>query len=106
MALTSNADRVWLAHGDQVDLTQTSTRWIAVSRGPQFRPNLASLDQETFTVLEALSAEPCIAAVNEHLAEDNDLEKLPEQVAKALHIAFANDWVADARVRNQEAGAN
>ena len=106
MALTSNADRVWLAHGEQVDLQQTSTRWIAVSRGPEFRPILAILDQETFAVLDALSTESCLATVNERLAQDNDPEKLPEKVAQALHIAFANDWVGGARVRNQEAGAN
>ncbi len=106
LALTSNADRVWLARGERTDLQPTSTRWIAISRDARIRPNLADLDQGTFAVLNALSTKLCLAKVNEHLAQEYDPENLPEQVAKALHIAFASNWVADASVRDQEGDAN
>ena len=71
-----------------------------------YEPCSLSFDLKTFAVLDALSTEPSLATVNDRLAQEHDPEKLPEQVASALHIAFANNWVADVSVKDQKAGAN
>ena len=102
LELSSNADRAWLGEGKQTNLQPACTHWVAVSRDTRFRPNLAELDHETFAVLNALLMESCLAKVNEDLAQDYDPKRLPEQVARALHIGFANDWVADAGIRERE----
>ncbi len=94
LSLTSNADRVWLARGEGRKLEETSSRGIAVSRGEQFRPKLYNLDAASFSVLNALVKEPRLAVVNERLAQREGLKNVPQQVAKALHMAFAHSWVA------------
>ncbi len=95
LSLSSNAARVWLARGEGRKLEETSSRWIAVSRGEQFRPKLYNLDAASFSVLNALGKQPRLAVVNERLAQREGSINLPQQVAKALHIAFANSWVAE-----------
>lgn len=94
LTLKSNADLVWLAKAEGVVLNSASTRYISVSRDSQSRPVVADLDAESFAVLDALVTESRLAMVNERLARQRDPGKLPAQVAKALHIAFANEWVA------------
>ena len=94
LALTSNAARVWLAQGKGRKLKKTSSRWIAVSRGEQFRPKLYNLDAASYSVLNALGKQPRLAVVNERLAQHESLKNVPQQVAKALHIALAHGWVA------------
>ena len=94
LSLTSNAARVWLAQGKGRKLKETSSRWIAVSRGEQFRPKLYNLDAASFSVLNALGKQPRLAVVNERLAQREVSKNIPQQVAKALHIAFAHSWVA------------
>ncbi len=104
LSLTSNADRVWLARGEGGKPQETSSRWIAVSRGEQFRPRLYTLDAASFSVLNALGKEPRLAVVSERLAQRQDPEKLPQQVAEALHIAFAHNWVAAVSTSTSESG--
>ena len=104
LSLTSNADRVWLARGEGGKLEEKSSRWIAVSRGERFQPRLYNLDAASFSVLNALGKEPQLAVVSERLAQRQDPEKVPQQVAKALHIAFAHSWVAALSTPNSEAG--
>ncbi len=96
LTLKSNADLVWLAKADGVILKTETTRCISVSRDSQSRPVVADLDADSFAVLDALMTESRLAAVNECLARQQDTGKLPARVAKALHIAFANEWVAGA----------
>ena len=105
LSLTSNADRVWLVRGEGRKLEETSSRWIAVSRGERFRPRLNVLDATSFAVLDALWKEPRVAVVSEHLAQQQDPGKVPQQVAKALLIAFAHSWVAAASTSNSETGS-
>ncbi len=102
LSLMSNADGVWQERSEGRQLEQASNRCIAISRGEQFRPILQGLDAPSFAVLDALSKEPCLAIMSERLAQRRDSEKLPESVAKALHIAFANNWVAAVSASNSE----
>lgn len=104
LSLASNADDVWLERGEGRKLEKALTRCVAISRGEQFRPKLFSLDSNSFTVLDALRKEPRLAIVSEQLAQQEDSEKIPELVAKALHIAFANKWVADVSAPESELG--
>ncbi len=104
LSLASNADDVWRRRGEGRKLEQASTRCVAISRGEQFRPILQGLDATSFAVLEGLSKEPYLAIMTERLAQRQDSEKAPEVVAKALHIAFANNWVAAVSAPNSETG--
>ena len=104
LSLTSNADIVWQERGEGRQLEQASNRCIAISRGEQFRPILQGLDATSFAVLDALAKEPHLAIMSECLAHQQDPDKVPEQVAKALHIAFANNWVAAASASNSATG--
>ncbi|MFQ6005030.1 MAG: putative DNA-binding domain-containing protein [Woeseia sp.] len=104
LSLTSNADDVWRERGAGRKLEESSTRCIAISRGEQFQPKLYGLDTTSFAVLETLWKEPRLATVSERLAQRQVSEKVPESVAKALHIAFANNWVAVVSTSNSETG--
>ncbi len=104
LSLTSNADDVWRERGEGRKLEKASTRCVAISRTEQFRPQLYSLNAMTFTVLDALWKEPRLAIMSERLAKRHDSEKVPELVAEALHIAFANKWVAAVSASNSETG--
>ena len=104
LSLTSNADVVWRERGEGRKLEHASSRCVAISRGEQFRPILQGLDATSFAVLEGLSKEPYLAIMTERLAQRQDSEKAPEVVAKALHIAFANNWVAAVSAPNSETG--
>jgi len=104
LSLMSNADGVWRERGEGRKLEQASSRCIAISRGEQFQPILQDLDAPSFAILDALSREPCLAIMSERLAQRRDSEKVPELVAKALHIAFANNWVAALCASNSATG--
>jgi len=104
LSLTSNADRVWLERGEGRKLENASSRCVAISRGEQFRPILQDLDATSFAVLDALSKEPYLAVMSERLAKWHDSEKVPKLVAEALHIAFANNWVAAISTSDSETG--
>ncbi len=104
LSLTSNADDVWRERGEGRQLEKASTRCLAISRGEQFRPKLYSLNAMTFAILDALWKEPRLAIMSERLAQRQDSENVPELVAKALHIAFANNWVATVSASNSEFG--
>ncbi len=104
LSLVSNADDVWRERGEGRKLEKASTQCVAISRGEQFRPKLCGLNAMTFAVLEGLSKEPHLAIVSERLAQRQDSEKVPELVARALPIAFANNWVAAVSASNSESG--
>ncbi len=104
LSLTSNADDVWRERGEGRKLEKALSRCIAISRSEQLRPILYSLDATSFAVLDALWKEPRLAIISARLAQGQDSENVPELVAKALHIAFANNWVAAVSASNSEIG--
>ncbi len=104
LSLTSNADVVWRERGEGRKLEHASSRCVAISRGEQFRPILQDLDATSFTVLDALSKEPYLAVMSKGLAQLQDPDKIPDQIATALHIALANHWVAAVSTSNSETG--
>ncbi len=102
LLLVSNADNVWRERGQGSKLEKTSSRWIAVSRGEKFRPRLDILDSTSFAVLDAIWKEPRLAVVSERLAQQEDPEKVPQQVAEALHTALVHNWVATVSTSDSE----
>ncbi len=104
LSLTSNADVVWRERGEGRKLEHASSRCVGISRGEQFRPILQDLDATSFAVLDALSKEPYLAVMSKRLAQLQDPDKIPDQIATALHIALANHWVAAVSTSNSETG--
>ena len=93
LEISSNADRVWLSGAEGHELVETKRRRIAVSRGAECRPCLTELSSETFLVLEAVSRTNCLADASDEVAKTAVSASLPEQIATAIHVAFAHGWV-------------
>lgn len=101
LSLSSNADRVWIAKAQGIELSESPVRHIAVARESQFRPGITDLDTDTFLVLTALKSEMRLSVVNEQLSRCQDPREIPSRVATALHFAFAKEWVAGIDLNQQ-----
>ncbi len=94
LQLSSDADRVWLAKGKNIELNTEPPRQLAIGRDEDFRAVFIELDSDTFTVLTALASEPRLAIASEQLAETRDPASVPQRIAQSLHQALARGWVA------------
>lgn len=94
LQLSSDADRVWLAKGENIELNTEPPRQLAIGRDEDFRAVFIELDSDTFAVLTALANEPRLAIASEQLAETRDPASVPQRIAQSLHQALACGWVA------------
>ena len=92
--LSSNADCIWLAKGENIELNSEPPRQLAIGRDERFRPLFTELDSDTFAVLITLANEPRLAVASEQLAEQGDAATVPQRIAQSLHHALARGWVA------------
>ncbi len=94
LALGSNAERVWLANGEGVELEAAPIRYVALWRGEQYRPMLAALESDNYAVLAAITRASELAVASECLAEELDSDTVPQRIAATLHLALAFGWIA------------
>ncbi len=94
LALGSNADRVWLAKGEHVELDASPVHNIALWRGERYRPMLAEVDSDNYAVISVIAREPELAVASERLAEEFDSATVPQRIAATLHRALAHGWIA------------
>lgn len=94
LQLSSNADRVWLAKGENIELNTEPPRQLAIGRDERFRPVFTELDSDTFAVLTTLGNEPRLVIASEQLAETGNPASVPQRIAQSLHQALARGWVA------------
>ncbi len=95
LSLTSNADRVWLKKGQDIELESEAKRFISIWRGKQNRPMLVGVDANTYAVLQVLGNEPGLSVASELLAEmESDPAAVPLRIAETLHHALAQGWIA------------
>ncbi len=100
LALTSNADSVWLAKGEDIELEATTTRYIALWRDEHYRPLLVEVDPDSYAVLTVLAKSSRLVVASERLATQLDPAAVPQRMAAALHQALAHGWVAAIDVIN------
>jgi hypothetical protein len=102
LSLTSNADEVWCDESDEIELKSAIAKSIAISRNGEFQPILTILDASVFAVLRALGKESSLSAVSVQLATTEEMEAVPELLAKSLLTAFSHGWVAGISTMKQE----
>jgi hypothetical protein len=98
LVVGSNADQVWLAKGEHVELEAASVHYIALWRGEQYRPMLAELEANHYAVLSVIARESELAVASERLAEELDPDTVPQRIAATLHLALARSWIASIEI--------
>lgn len=98
LALGSNADRVWLAKGEGIELEAAPVHYIALWRGEQYRPMLVALEAADYAALTVIASESALAVASERLADELDPSTVPQRIAAALQRALVQGWIASIEI--------